>query len=116
MSSVSAPSSLSGKITFTLQSAGSAGSFRSAFAWAAARYKERAGDAIADRQIEKLRKAAVATLFATASKKPTEEPPYKRTIVVFFILLLMLVVGLVGVKLMHDARTEPPPATKPARP
>jgi hypothetical protein len=92
------------------------------FAWAAARYKERAGDAIADKQLEKLRKAATATLFATATKKRGEDPPYKRTIVIFIVLILMLMIGLLGVKMMHDTRPHPddavprPPApTTPAR-
>ena len=94
----------------------------SAFAWAAGKYKERAGDAVADKQLERIRKAATATMFATAAKKQTEETPYKRTMVIFVVLLLLMILGLVGVKLVHDTRTQqdaPPPRptiTKPARP
>ncbi len=77
------------------------------FVWAAAKYKERTGDAIAAKQLEKLRKAATATMFATASKKPGEEPPYKRTMVVFIVLIVMLLIALVGVKIMHDTRPHP---------
>lgn len=87
-----------------------------AYAWAAARYKERAGDGLADKQLERIRKAATATMFATARTKPQEEP-YRRTIVIFAVLIVMLVIALVGVKLMHDAQPErapsPPPTTKP---
>jgi hypothetical protein len=79
----------------------------SEFAWAAGKYKERAGDAVADKQLEKLRKAATATMFATASKKPGEDPPYKRTMVIFIVLIVMLVIALVGVKIMHDTRPRP---------
>jgi hypothetical protein len=86
----------------------------SQFAWAAGKYKERAGDAIADKQLEKLRKAATATMFATASRKPGEDPPYKRTLVIFAVLVVMLVIALVGVKILHDTR--PPPEDTPARP
>jgi len=93
----------------------------SAFAWAAGKYKERAGDAVADKQLERIRKAVAATMFAMSSKKPTEETPYKRTMVIFIVLLLMMVLGLVGVKIMHDTRTQDappprPPITKPAHP
>jgi hypothetical protein len=93
----------------------------SAFAWAASKYKERAGDAIADKQLERIRKAATATMFATASRKQTEETPYRRTMVIFIVLLLMMVLGLLGVKMVHDSRTQDappprPPITKPAHP
>lgn len=89
------------------------------YAWAAAKYKERAGDAIAAKQLEKIRKAATVSMFATASKKPAEDPPYKRTMVIFIVLLIMLFILLVGVKLVHDTRPHPdeaPRPTTPARP
>jgi hypothetical protein len=38
------------------------------YAWAAAKYKERGDDPIAQRQLERVRKSALATMFATASK------------------------------------------------
>jgi hypothetical protein len=43
----------------------------SAFAWAAAKYKARAGDPIADAQLERLRKSVTATMLATATVRPT---------------------------------------------
>jgi hypothetical protein len=90
----------------------------SQFAWAAAKYKERAGDAIADKQLERIRKAATASLFASATKKPGEDTPYKRTLVIFIVLIVMLGFLLVGVKLLHDTRPhadDPPAPTTPAR-
>jgi len=89
------------------------------YAWAASKYKPRAGDAVADQQLEKIRKAATASMFASATKKPTEAAPYRRTLVIFFVLIFMLVILIVGVKLVHDTRSHteaPPRPTTPARP
>ena len=92
---------------------------KAAFSWAAGKYKERAGDPVADKQLERIRKAAVATMFASGAKKPDQDSPYKRTMVIFIALLVMLFVGLIGVKLIHDSRpttpSPPAPITKPAR-
>ena len=74
------------------------------FAWVAARYKQRAGDPIADAQLERIRKSAIATMFATGSKRPEPDLPYKRTIIILGVLLVMLVLGLIAVKLIHDIR------------
>jgi len=84
------------------------------FAWAAARYKERAGDAIADAQLDKLRRAAMATMLATATahKRP-EKTPYRSTMVVLISLVLLAVFGLICLKLILDSR--PPAVTNPAR-
>lgn len=65
------------------------------YSWAAAKYKERAGDPIADKQLERLRSSAVAAMMATSSKKAKQEQPYRSTLVVFAALLLILVLGLV---------------------
>ena len=65
------------------------------YAWAASKYKERAGDAIADKQLERLRSSAVAAMLATSTKKGKEEQPYRSTLVVLAALLLILVLGLV---------------------
>jgi type VI protein secretion system component VasF len=85
------------------------------------RASTRSAHAIADKQLERIRKAATATMFATASRKQTEETPYRRTMVIFIVLLLMMVLGLLGVKMVHDSRTQDappprPPITKPAHP
>ena len=85
------------------------------FAWAAARYKERAGDAVADRQIERLRRAATATLMATATvREEKQKQPYASLLVVLIGLLVMALLGLVCTKIV--AENQPARATKPARP
>ena len=72
------------------------------FKWAASQYKPRAGDPIADAQLERIRKAAIATMFATGSKRREPPAPYRNVIMVLVVLLVMLVLGLVGLKLIHD--------------
>lgn len=93
----------------------------SAFAWAAARYKERAGDPIAERQLERLQKSATATMLATAARKPNaKDGPYRRTILFVALLLVMVVLGLVYTKVIavdHQRRTHALPAKPvPAKP
>ena len=81
----------------------------SCFAWAAARYKERAGDPIADKQIERLRSSAMATMMAGAASKKKDEPaPFRGTMMLFIALLVALVVGMLVVKTIHDRGTPPP--------
>src|SRR6185369_17042357 len=66
----------------------------SSFAWAAARYKERAGDAMADKQLERLRRAATATMMASASSKSSKQrQPYRGLLVVLICMLLAMVVA-----------------------
>ena len=79
------------------------------FAWAAARYKERAGDAVADKQLERLRTSAVATMFATSAAHKKDEPtPFRATLILMIALLVALVVGLVVVKTIHDRGASAP--------
>jgi hypothetical protein len=83
----------------------------SCFAWAAARYKERAGDPIADKQIERVRKAATATMMATATARP--EPasiPYRNTMLILLVLVILIGVGLVYA-LVRDRGSETAAAT-----
>ncbi len=80
----------------------------SCFAWAAARYKERAGDPIADKQLERLRSSAVATMFATSGAKKQDEPaPFRSTMMLLIALMVALLVGMLVVKTIHD-RGAPP--------
>jgi hypothetical protein len=74
----------------------------SSFRWAATQYKQRAGDPIADAQLERIRKAAIAMMFATASKKRETGSPYRLVIIAFIVLMIMLVLGLVGAKMLHS--------------
>lgn len=73
-----------------------------AFAWGAARYKERAGDPVADKQLERLRSAAVAAMFAKSTRKKDESTPYRTTLVLLAALLLMLVLALVFATILHN--------------
>lgn len=80
------------------------------FAWAAARYKERAGDAIADEQLVKLRNAATATMLATATAKPKSSgKPYQATLVLFIALMIFAVLGLLYTLHLRDAEPSVPP-------
>ena len=65
------------------------------YAWAAAKYKERAGDEIAAKQLERLRSSALVAMMATGTKKTKEDQPYRSTLVLLAALLLILVLGLV---------------------
>ena len=86
----------------------------SCYAWAAGRYKERAGDVIADKQLDRLRRAATATMMATASSKPAKQrQPYRGLVVVLICMLLAMVVALFATRSIRDNQAVPP--TKPAR-
>jgi hypothetical protein len=74
----------------------------SSYKWAATQYKQRAGDPIAEAQLERIRKAAIATMFSAGAKKRDADAPYKRVVVLLIVLLFMMVLGLVGLKLIHD--------------
>jgi hypothetical protein len=84
------------------------------FTWAAARYKERAGDVVAVRQLERLRSAATAVMLAGAMARPAKRTkPYQVTIAVLIALVIVAVVGYFYTVHLHDLQT--PPA-KPAAP
>jgi len=72
------------------------------FAWAAARYKERAGDAIADQQLARVQSSAVAAMFVQSARKKAEPQPYRQTLILLAALLLMLVLGLVFATILHN--------------
>lgn len=78
------------------------------FAWAAGQYKAKAGDPIADKQLERLRKAATATLLATASVRPDDaKMPYRNAILILVALVILMLVGAIYAKL-HSRPDEPP--------
>ncbi len=87
----------------------------SAFAWAAARYKDRGDDPVAKDRLERIRKAATATMFATAKVRETEESsPYKKTLLWLMVLCVMLVLGLVFARIVvgnAPAKAKPPTRT-----
>jgi hypothetical protein len=66
------------------------------YAWAAGRYRTRGGDPIAERQLDRLRRAAEATLLAGATvRRDTVAFPYRATVGVLAVLVAAVVVGLV---------------------
>lgn len=86
----------------------------SAFAWAAARYKERGDDPVAKARLERIRKAATATLLATAKvREPEESSPYKKTLLWLMVLCVMLLLGLVFARIVVDSA--PGKAKSPTR-
>jgi hypothetical protein len=84
-----------------------------AYAWAAARYRDakraapaspspfrsypdHAVDAIADRQLDRMRRAAEATLYASASaREDRARSPYRATTAILAMLIFAVVAGLV---------------------
>ncbi len=85
------------------------------FAWAAARYRERAGDPIADAQLARLQKSAMATLLATAGPRPDDQKsPYRATMLLFVVLVLVAIVGMVVVAVKHAQHTSHVPPDRPA--
>ncbi len=84
------------------------------FAWAAARYKERAGDPIADRQLERVRQTATATLLATKPRRSDERMPYRSSIMALIVLVVMIVIGFAYAVIVD--RTNVPPVTHGAGP
>jgi hypothetical protein len=70
------------------------------YAWLAARYRERvkanAEDAVAKARLERLQKATVARLMATATQRPDVEPKsYRATIAMLGILIIAILASVV---------------------
>jgi len=109
-----------------------------AYAWAAARYREakraapaspapfrsypdHAVDAIADRQLDRMRRAALATLLAGASAREARaRSPYRATRAILAMLIFAVLAGLVFAMVIErnpPAGAGPaPPAAAPAHP
>lgn len=72
------------------------------YAWAAGRYRTRGGDPIADRQLDRLRRTAEATLLAGATvRRDAAAPPYRAAVGVLALLIATVVVGLVYATLIR---------------
>lgn len=85
------------------------------YAWAAACYRARGRDPIAERQLDRLRRAAEATLLASATARPDAAPrPYRATAGVLAILIVAVLVGLVYATVLHAPAARTAPAA-PAR-
>ena len=74
-----------------------------AYAWAAGRYRTRGDDAVARRQLDRLRRAAEATLLASATIRPGAEiKPYRGTAGVLAVLVVVIVIGLFYAVVIRD--------------
>jgi hypothetical protein len=90
-------------------------SIHDSYAWAAGRYRTRRDD-VAVRQLERLRRAAEATLFATASARPdASTAPYRATRGVLMVLIVAVVVGLVYAMVMRTRASTPPARALPVQ-
>ena len=82
-------------------------------AWAAARYRERGDDPIAKQQLERLRKAAVASMMVSAAVRDAKpKTPYRSSLIVLICLIVAMFIALFVTKSLHDNR---PTTTKPGR-
>ena len=86
------------------------------YAWAAGRYRTRK-DPISDRQLERLRRAAEATLLASATVRPdASTQPYRATRGVLMILVVAVVIGLIYAMVIRTRGGSPRGPAAPARP
>ncbi len=87
------------------------------YAWAAGKYKTKAGDPIADKQLERLRKAATASLLATATVRPDEtKMPYRNAVLVLVALVILMIVGAIYAKVRSSQAQQQDVVTKPQAP
>jgi hypothetical protein len=89
------------------------------YAWAAGRYREvirtRPEDATAARQLDRLTRAAEATMLAGATARTTPGPkPYRATTAILVMLIAVIVAGLFYAMVIH--KDEPSGTTTPAQP
>jgi hypothetical protein len=86
------------------------------YAWAAGRYRTRK-DAVAVRQLDRLRRAAEATLFASATVRPDATArPYRAATAVLLALIIAIAVGLVYAMVVRDRPLSPATPARPAQP
>jgi hypothetical protein len=81
-----------------------------AYAWAAGRYRTRGQDPMAVRQLERLRRAAEATMFAGATaRQAAEAKPYRATSGVLAMLIIAIAAGLLYALVIRDRRPRAAP-------
>ena len=94
-----------------------------AYAWAAARYRERikarGDDTVAQEQLDRVRRAAEATLLANAAARERKAPePYRYTMAILALMIIAIIAGLVYAMARGSGdpsaprRDLPPPVTK----
>jgi hypothetical protein len=78
-------------------------------AWTAARYREqqraRTGDATASAQLERIRRAAEATLTVSKTIAAERGTPYKSVLAFLLIVVIAAIAGLVYVRVMHGNKS-----------
>ncbi len=88
------------------------------YAWAAARYRDRQralpDDAVAKAQLDRLRRAAEATMMANAATRQAKTPePYRGTIAILGLLIILIIAGFVYAISRggdgEDGRSDPTP-------
>ena len=87
------------------------------YAWAAGRYRDasraRPGDVIARRQLERLRRAGEATMFATAAARADTTPtPYRAVLAILALLLVLIIAGVVYAVVRTDTAPPDPSAVR----
>lgn len=87
------------------------------YAWVAGRYRTRSADAVAQRQLDRLRRTAEATLLASATaRQEATARPYRATRSVLVILIVAVLVGLLYAMVIRDRPRPPRTPSIPARP
>jgi hypothetical protein len=82
----------------------------SAYAWLAQQYRQRGDDPIAQRQLERIRKAAIATMFATQThKRQAEKMPFKGSLLVLLLVGILTGVGLIYLHFRQSPVTQTTP-------
>ena len=68
------------------------------YAWVAGRYRDerarRGNDAMAARQLERIRKAAEVAMLGTAGPRPEEKTPFKSSLLLLGLVGFLIVVGI----------------------
>lgn len=102
------------------------------YAWAAARYRDRRGEAgppfreigdardpIAERQLDRIRRAAEVALLTSGAPRPERgRTPYKSTKLLLVVVIIMIVIGL-AYAMYQQMKPQQAPATRrpvPTRP
>ncbi len=82
-----------------------------AYAWGAAKYRSRAGDPIADKFLERVRKSAEVTMLTSATaRNVVQKNPYRNTIM----LLVIVILGIAGAALYASIKSSGPTPTPPS--
>jgi hypothetical protein len=78
-----------------------------AYAWVARKYREHGDDPIAMRQLDRIRKTAIATMFATQTRKrDAEKIPFRGSFLVLLLVGILTGVGLVYLQFRHSHITQ----------